>query len=154
MDSDSHMPNEKLDKRVDWAGAALVTAAMVCIMFVLGQGSLAPQKWRTPCESRYLVNVLWSRLILFFGRQHRPPHCRRLSPRRFHHLGRPPRETDKIPAFDASGYLETCTRQVYCDPDYRISRVELVHVVDTVGAVVLPDVQGMWGVEFQVNLEG
>lgn len=51
MDPDSNFVSGKLDKRVDWVGAALVTAGLVCIMFVLGQGELAPQKWTTPCES-------------------------------------------------------------------------------------------------------
>ncbi|KAF8340804.1 MFS general substrate transporter [Amanita rubescens] len=63
MDNDSHIPNEKLDKRVDWMGAALVTAAMVCIMFVLGQGSLAPQKWRTP----YIIALLITGVFLLIA---------------------------------------------------------------------------------------
>ena len=50
-DSDSDSRSAELDRRVDWMGAALVTAGVVCIMFVLGQGDLAPQKWKTPCES-------------------------------------------------------------------------------------------------------
>ncbi|KAI6037704.1 major facilitator superfamily domain-containing protein [Pisolithus marmoratus] len=36
------------DRRVDWIGAALVTAGLVLIVFVLGQGEIAPQRWRTP----------------------------------------------------------------------------------------------------------
>lgn len=51
MDSDNNLSEEKLDKRVDWMGAMLITTGLVCIMFVLGQGELAPQKWKTPCES-------------------------------------------------------------------------------------------------------
>ena len=52
-DSGSDSPSAELDRRVDWMGAVLVTAGVVCIMFVLGQGDLAPQKWKTPCESRF-----------------------------------------------------------------------------------------------------
>lgn len=37
------------DRRVDWLGAFLVTAGLVLIVFVLGQGEVAPQKWATPC---------------------------------------------------------------------------------------------------------
>lgn len=51
MDSDNNLSEEKLDKRVDWMGAMLITTGLVCIMFVLGQGELASQKWKTPCES-------------------------------------------------------------------------------------------------------
>ena len=38
------------DKRVDWLGAALVTAGLVLIMFVLGQAPVAERGWRTPCK--------------------------------------------------------------------------------------------------------
>ena len=41
---------EEEDRRVDWIGAVLVTAGLVCIMFVLGQGELAPDGWKTGCE--------------------------------------------------------------------------------------------------------
>lgn len=46
---DPDQPSTESDKRVDWVGAALVTAGLVLIMFVLGQGELAPKGWRTPC---------------------------------------------------------------------------------------------------------
>lgn len=46
------MPPDKVDleadRRVDWIGAALVTAGLVLIVFVLGQGEIAPQRWKTP----------------------------------------------------------------------------------------------------------
>ena len=99
-DGDSEFPSAELDKRVDWIGAALVTGGMVCIMFVLGQGDLAPQKWKTPCESPFPVSSLVS--LNSVGRYHRPAHHRRRSPRRFHRLGRPSREKDHVPAFNAS----------------------------------------------------
>lgn len=44
-------PPAGIDKRIDWLGTALVTAGLVLIVFVLGQGELAPQKWKTPCTS-------------------------------------------------------------------------------------------------------
>lgn len=37
------------DKRVDWIGALLVTIGLVLIVFVLGQGGIAPRRWATPC---------------------------------------------------------------------------------------------------------
>lgn len=48
---DADAPSAERDRRVDWAGAALVTAALVLITFVLAQGALAPRGWRTPCTS-------------------------------------------------------------------------------------------------------
>lgn len=42
------------DRRVDWIGAALVTAGLVLIVFVLGQGQIAPHQWRTP----YIIATL------------------------------------------------------------------------------------------------
>ena len=46
---DRDQPSAESDKHVDWVGAALVTAGLVLITFVLGQGELAPRGWRTPC---------------------------------------------------------------------------------------------------------
>ncbi|KAI5117894.1 hypothetical protein M0805_001551 [Coniferiporia weirii] len=45
---DKDLPSEETDRRVDWIGVILVTAALVLITFVLGQGELAPQRWQTP----------------------------------------------------------------------------------------------------------
>ncbi|KAH6911804.1 efflux protein [Coprinopsis sp. MPI-PUGE-AT-0042] len=49
-----------VDKRIDWLGTALVTAGLVLIVFVLGQGELAPQKWKTP----YIIALLILGVIL------------------------------------------------------------------------------------------
>ncbi|KAG1736563.1 major facilitator superfamily domain-containing protein [Suillus lakei] len=43
-----------VDKRIDWIGAILVTSGLVFIVFVLGQGSLAPQGWKTA----YIIAML------------------------------------------------------------------------------------------------
>ena len=48
---DPDVPFTETDKRIDWLGAFLVTAGLVLIVFVLGQGESAPQQWRTGCES-------------------------------------------------------------------------------------------------------
>lgn len=48
---DRDVPNTEEDKRVDWLGAFLVTAGLVLVTFVLGQGQLAPQQWQTPCTA-------------------------------------------------------------------------------------------------------
>jgi hypothetical protein len=36
---------------VDWIGASLVTVGLVLIVFVLGQGQVASQGWKTPCKT-------------------------------------------------------------------------------------------------------
>lgn len=51
---DKDVPSGEVDKRVDWIGAFLVTAGLVLIVFVLGEGEFAPQQWRTPCTSLHL----------------------------------------------------------------------------------------------------
>jgi predicted MFS family arabinose efflux permease len=50
---DEDVPSNEVDKRVDWIGAFLVTAGLVLIVFVLGEGEYAPQQWRTPCTSLF-----------------------------------------------------------------------------------------------------
>lgn len=39
------------DRRVDWIGATLVTVGLVLLVFVLGEGVVAPQGWKTPCTN-------------------------------------------------------------------------------------------------------
>lgn len=51
MSFDADKPSTETVKRVDWIGASLITVGLVLIMFVLGQGELAPQGWKTPCET-------------------------------------------------------------------------------------------------------
>ena len=45
-------PSKEVDRRVDWIGASLVTSGLVLIVFVLGQGEVAPEQWATPCKPR------------------------------------------------------------------------------------------------------
>ncbi|CCM00646.1 uncharacterized protein FIBRA_02683 [Fibroporia radiculosa] len=44
---DHDAPSTELDRRVDWLGAFLVTAGLVMIVFVLSDGTIAPNGWRT-----------------------------------------------------------------------------------------------------------
>ncbi|KAF5359653.1 hypothetical protein D9756_002891 [Leucocoprinus leucothites] len=44
---DKDIPNQEEDKKVDWIGAFLITAALVLILFVLGEGETAPHGWST-----------------------------------------------------------------------------------------------------------
>jgi predicted MFS family arabinose efflux permease len=47
---DADVPSTEKDKRVDWMGAFLVTTGLVLLVFVLGQGSLATNGWKTGCK--------------------------------------------------------------------------------------------------------
>ncbi|THU93553.1 putative efflux transporter [Dendrothele bispora CBS 962.96] len=52
---DADEPSTEPDQRVDWIGAFLVTAGLVLIIFVLGQGEVAvPSQWATP----YIIVLL------------------------------------------------------------------------------------------------
>ncbi|KAL0945380.1 hypothetical protein HGRIS_000876 [Hohenbuehelia grisea] len=51
---DADQPSTETDRRVDWLGALLVTAGLTLIIFVLGQGEVAPQQWKTP----YIIVLL------------------------------------------------------------------------------------------------
>ena len=46
---DADLPSKETDRRVDWIGAFLVTTGLVLIIFVLGQGEIAPRQWATSC---------------------------------------------------------------------------------------------------------
>ncbi|KAF8066838.1 putative efflux transporter [Lyophyllum atratum] len=52
---DPDLPSTELDKRVDWLGALLVTTGLVLIVFVLGQGEIAPNGWKTPYIIAFLI---------------------------------------------------------------------------------------------------
>lgn len=47
-------PSTEADRRIDWLGAFLVTAALVLIIFVLSDGEIAPNKWATS----YIIALL------------------------------------------------------------------------------------------------
>lgn len=57
---DPDVPSTEPDRRIDWFGAFLITAGLVFIVTVLGQGEIAPQKWRTP----YIIILLVVGVIL------------------------------------------------------------------------------------------
>lgn len=50
------LPDRHLDpdRRIDWAGAALVTCGLVLLMFAISSAEAAPQGWRTP----YIIAVI------------------------------------------------------------------------------------------------
>lgn len=41
-------------RRVDWLGAFLGTSGLILIVFALSDGNVAPDGWKTGCESRFL----------------------------------------------------------------------------------------------------
>ncbi|KAG2073085.1 MFS general substrate transporter [Suillus decipiens] len=51
---DADAPSSEVVKRVDWIGASLVTTGLVLIVFVLGQGEIASDGWKTP----YIIVLL------------------------------------------------------------------------------------------------
>ncbi|KAJ7140142.1 MFS general substrate transporter [Mycena filopes] len=66
---DPDVPSTETDKRVDWLGAFLVTAGLILLVFVLGQGSIAPDGWKTG----YIIALLVLSILLlglFFVWQH------------------------------------------------------------------------------------
>lgn len=52
---DKDVPSDEADKRVDWLGAFLVTAGLTLIVFVLSDGSIAPETWSTPYIIAFIV---------------------------------------------------------------------------------------------------
>jgi len=46
---DKDVPNLVDEKKVDWLGAFIITAGLVFILFVLGEGEGAPRGWSTSC---------------------------------------------------------------------------------------------------------
>jgi len=60
---DADMPSRDVAKRIDWIGAALVTIGLVLIVFVLGRGELAPQGWKTPCETARVMYCIISKFL-------------------------------------------------------------------------------------------
>ncbi|KAF6746905.1 efflux protein [Ephemerocybe angulata] len=62
-DLKEHLP---LDRRIDWLGSFLVTAGLVLIVFVLSQGEIAPQQWRTPYIIALLVIGVFLLVVFVF----------------------------------------------------------------------------------------
>ncbi|KDQ19374.1 hypothetical protein BOTBODRAFT_437663 [Botryobasidium botryosum FD-172 SS1] len=66
---DSDVIDSEEDRRVDWLGAALVTVGLVLLTFVLGQGEVAPQQWKTSyIIALFVVSIVI--LALFVAWEH------------------------------------------------------------------------------------
>jgi len=61
---DKDLPSQEADQRVDWLGAFLITVGLILVVFVLSQGEIAPQGWKTPCK--YSLRIPPPSFILFF----------------------------------------------------------------------------------------
>ncbi|OJT07812.1 Drug resistance protein [Trametes pubescens] len=57
---DNDVPHDLPDRRVDWLGAFLVTAGLTLIIFVLSDGSIAPNGWKTG----YIIALLIVGVVL------------------------------------------------------------------------------------------
>jgi len=64
---DPDVPSTETDKRVDWIGAFLVTTGLVLLVFVLGQGSLATNGWKTGyIIALLIISVLFLAMFLLW----------------------------------------------------------------------------------------
>ncbi|KAJ7620277.1 MFS general substrate transporter [Roridomyces roridus] len=62
---DADLPSTEPDRRVDWLGAFLVTVGLVFVVFVLSQGSLASNGWKTGyIIALLIVGVLFITLFI------------------------------------------------------------------------------------------
>ncbi|KIY53663.1 putative efflux transporter [Fistulina hepatica ATCC 64428] len=69
IDPDDYV-NPDSDRRIDWAGSFLVTAALVLIIFVLGQGENAPQQWATPYIIALLIVGVFLMVVFIFWQRY------------------------------------------------------------------------------------
>ncbi|KAF8750331.1 transporter [Rhizoctonia solani] len=60
-------PSEEQDRRIDWVGAFLSTAALVLLTFSLAQSSSAPDGWRTPYIPVILVISIFRPPLMRLG---------------------------------------------------------------------------------------
>ena len=69
IDPDQRSTEE--DRRVDWIGSLVITAALTLIIFVLSDGAIAPNGWATHCMC--FSSVLWRVFVDMFllSRHHR-----------------------------------------------------------------------------------
>ncbi|KAK0199427.1 putative efflux transporter [Desarmillaria ectypa] len=51
---DDDPPSTETDRRIDWIGLVLVSAGLLLVVFVLSQGEIAPEQWKTP----YIIALL------------------------------------------------------------------------------------------------
>ena len=66
---DKDLPSTEKDRRVDWLGAFLVTAGLVLIVFILSDGSIAPDGWKTGYIIAFIVAGA-ALLVLFIAWQY------------------------------------------------------------------------------------
>lgn len=75
---------------MDWVGALLVTAGLTCIVFILSDGSIAPDGWKTSCKFDLAIFVL--QLSMKSCRHHRAADCGCVLARALRPMGALPRE--------------------------------------------------------------
>uniref|UniRef100_A0A8H7XJB0 Major facilitator superfamily (MFS) profile domain-containing protein n=1 Tax=Psilocybe cubensis TaxID=181762 RepID=A0A8H7XJB0_PSICU len=67
---DPDVPSDEPDKRIDWIGSLLVSGGLILVVFVLSQGEVAPQQWRTPYIIALLVIGVLLIVIFLFWQRH------------------------------------------------------------------------------------
>ena len=79
IDKDRKWKHEDNDaagaRRVDWLGAFLISAGLVLILFVLGEGETAQKQWATSCTTSFIY-LFFSLEVHIRGRHHRSPDSR------------------------------------------------------------------------------
>lgn len=90
-----------VDRRVDWVGAATITVSLICFLFALAQGEVAPQGWKTPCKPFEFETHLPRRDLPTLTRHNRASRPLHLWYRWLHPLGVLPRSGNRFPAIDA-----------------------------------------------------
>jgi hypothetical protein len=94
------------DRRVDWLGALLVTGGLALLMFVLGDGTVAPRGWKTGCTLAYSPpthRVL--QLIIF--RCHRAPNHIDFDACSIRWMGVLPSGAHGVPTADEARHLDS-----------------------------------------------
>lgn len=145
-------PSTEDDQRVDWIGAALVTAGLVLIVFVLSDVPTAHKGWKSPRELFFfsvLLSVFHQRVDLR-RRHHCPVRYRsatRTPLRRLAILLRAPAgkpgssayALDRSAAYEAIN-VDARTRSFRSDADDRLRELGRLHDMGSMGRALLPDV--------------
>lgn len=146
-------PSTEDDQRVDWIGAALVTAGLVLIVFVLSDVPTAHKGWKSPREFLFL-SVLFIRISpkswTDVHRYHCPVRHRsaaRTPLRRLAILLRAPagKPGSSAHALDRSAAHEAInvdarTRSFRIDADDRLRELGGLHDMGSMGRALLPDI--------------
>lgn len=138
---DADLPSTEEDTRVDYIGAFLITAGLTLIIFVLSDGSIAPDAWATPCSSLFK----FTGLRLHSRRHHRAINCRRSFGSGIRCLAMVPREKHDERVFRSTSFstnyeaihVDTSQGTVHGHANDRFLELVLIPVMELLGSAVL-----------------